>query len=126
MPTSWKHGQHLHMGERRAVLLLNHVHMEQALFNQRQGIEHVLSDRINHFGVERAFLGHKGIAPDLILYSVHITRLQNANDVYFNRLMLISQGKNLMETQYFWISANGYKKDVSFRVILNAESTRNE
>ena len=108
------------------MLLLNHVHMEQALFNQRQGIEHVLSDRINHFGVERAFLGHKEIAPDLILYSVHITRLQNANDVYFNRLMLISQGKNLMETQYFWISANGYKKDVSFRVILNAESTRNE
>jgi len=40
--------------------------------------------------------------------------------------MLISQGKNLMETQYFWISANGYKKDVSFRVILNVESTRNE
>jgi hypothetical protein len=38
--------------------------------------------------------------------------------------MLISQGKNLMKSQYFWISANGYKKDVSFRVILNAERTR--
>ena len=62
------------MGEGRTVLLLNDIHVKQALFNQRQGVEHVLCDRINHFGVERAFLGHKGIAPDLVFFSVHSTR----------------------------------------------------